>query len=126
MGLPCAPQLANLACYTLEAEFSEKCQPEDMEMNFRVIDDILTLTGIIPTEKDYCMQYRDLPPWLMYPLVTTNSTNSITWSSAPPPPPPPPLRQMKISPALPFCQLIVWIAARPLEKRKRKLSTTKT
>ena len=38
-----------------EAEFSEKCQPEDVEMNFRFIDDILTLTGIIPTEKEYGM-----------------------------------------------------------------------
>ena len=62
MGLPCAPQLANLACYTVEAEFSEKCQPEDMEMNFRFIDDILTLTGIIPTEKEYGMQYKTTRP----------------------------------------------------------------
>ena len=62
MGLPCAPQLANLACYTVEAEFSEKCQPEDVEMNFRFIDDILTLTGIIPTEKEYGMQYKTTWP----------------------------------------------------------------
>ena len=62
MGLPCAPQLANLACYTVEAEFSEKCQPENLEMNFTFIRDILTLIGIIPTEKEYGMQYKTTWP----------------------------------------------------------------
>ena len=31
-------------------------------MNFRFIDDILTLTGIIPTEKEYAMQYKTMWP----------------------------------------------------------------
>ena len=62
MGLPCAPPLVSLACYTVKAEFSEKCLPEDVEMNFRFIDDILTLTGIIPMEKEYGMQYKTTWP----------------------------------------------------------------
>ena len=62
MGLPCATHLANLACYTVEAEFSQKCELEDMEMNFGFIDDILTLTRIIPTEKEYGMKYKTTWP----------------------------------------------------------------
>ena len=34
-GLPCAPQLANLACYTVEADFANQCQPKKVEINFR-------------------------------------------------------------------------------------------
>ena len=62
MGLPCAPELANLACYTVEAEFLETCQPEDVEMNFKFIDDIVTLTGIIPTAEEYGMKYKTTWP----------------------------------------------------------------
>ena len=72
MGLPCAPQLANLACYTVEAGFSAKCKPKDVEMNFRFSNDILTLTGIIPKEKQYGMQHKTT--WL-----TTGREGDIGW-----------------------------------------------
>ena len=51
-GLPCAPQLANLACYPVEADFANKCQPKKVEINFRFFHDILTLKDVIPTEGD--------------------------------------------------------------------------
>jgi hypothetical protein len=58
MGLACAPQLANLACYVVERDFAEKRQPEEVEHNCRFIDDILTLTGCIPSEEEYDMKYK--------------------------------------------------------------------
>ena len=58
MGLQCAPQLANLACYIPERDFAATCTPEEVEHNYRFIDDILTLSGKIPSEEAYGMQYR--------------------------------------------------------------------
>jgi hypothetical protein len=58
MGLACAPQLANLACYVVERDFAEGRQPDEVEHNYRFIDDILTLTGYIPTEEAYGMKYK--------------------------------------------------------------------
>ena len=45
MGLPCAPQMANLACYVPEREFACRCKPEEVQFNYRFIDDILTMSG---------------------------------------------------------------------------------
>ncbi len=53
MGLQCAPQLANLGCYVVERDFSLKKKPSEVEFNFRYIDDIMTFSGIIPSEEDY-------------------------------------------------------------------------
>ena len=55
MGLPCAPQMANLACYIPEREFASLCKAEEVAFNFRFIDDILTLTGKVPSEECYGM-----------------------------------------------------------------------
>ena len=45
MGLQCAPQMANLACYVTEREFACRCKPEEVQFNYRFIDDILTMSG---------------------------------------------------------------------------------
>jgi hypothetical protein len=58
MGLACAPQLANLGCYPVERDFAAGCQPEEVEHNYRYIDDILTLSGRIPSEEEYGMKYK--------------------------------------------------------------------
>ena len=58
MGLACAPQLANLGCYVVERDFAGGQKPEDVEHNYRFIDDILTLTGCIPSEEAYGMKYK--------------------------------------------------------------------
>ena len=42
----------------VERDFSEGKQPEEVEHNYRFIDDILTLTGCIPTEEAYGMKYK--------------------------------------------------------------------
>ena len=59
MGLPCAPQMANLACYVPEREFACRCKPEDVQFNYRFIDDILTMSGKIPSEEEYGMKYKE-------------------------------------------------------------------
>ena len=48
MGLQCAPQLANLACYAVEREFAQAQAVEAVRHNYRYIDDILSLSGVIP------------------------------------------------------------------------------
>ena len=58
MGLACAGQIANLACYPVERDYAATRQPSDVLHNYRFIDDIHTLTGCIPTEKSYGMQYK--------------------------------------------------------------------
>jgi hypothetical protein len=58
MGLQCAPQLANLACYIPERDFASTCQPEEVLHNYRFIDDILTLSGKIPSPAMYEMEYK--------------------------------------------------------------------
>jgi hypothetical protein len=58
MGLACAPQIANLGCYPVERDFAAGRKPAEMEHNYRFIDDILSLTGYIPTEQEYGMQYK--------------------------------------------------------------------
>lgn len=58
MGLQCAPQLANLCCYIPERDFSKNCLPHEVEHNYRFIDDILSLSGCIPTEEQYAMKYK--------------------------------------------------------------------
>ena len=58
MGLQCAPQLANLACYIPERDFAATCEPEDVEDNSRFIDDILTMSGKIPSASQYGMEYK--------------------------------------------------------------------
>ena len=58
MGLACAGQIANLGCYPVERDFADKRQPSEVEYNGRYIDDILTLTGCIPSEEEYGMQYK--------------------------------------------------------------------
>ena len=56
--LACADQIANLACYPVERDYAATRQPSDVLHNYRFIDDIHTLTGCIPTEKSYGMQYK--------------------------------------------------------------------
>jgi hypothetical protein len=58
MGLACAPQIANLGCYPVERDFAAKRKPIEVEHNFRFIDDILSLSGCVPTELEYGMQYK--------------------------------------------------------------------
>ena len=58
MGLACAGQLANLGCYPVERDFASKAAPKDVEHNYRFIDDIQTLSGCIPSEEQYGMQYK--------------------------------------------------------------------
>jgi len=58
MGLACAEQLANLGCYPVERDFATGKAPKEVEHNYRFIDDIETLTGCIPTEEEYGMQYK--------------------------------------------------------------------
>ena len=58
MGLACAPQLANLGCYVVERDFAEGRQPEEVEHTYRFIDDILTMSGCIPSEEAYGMKYK--------------------------------------------------------------------
>ena len=62
MGLACAVQMANLGCYPPERDFAEKKQPEDVEFNFRFVDDTLSLTGCFPTQEDYGMAYISKKP----------------------------------------------------------------
>jgi hypothetical protein len=62
MGLACAPQLANLGCYPVERDFAAGCRPEEVEHNYRYIDDILTLSGRIPSEEAYGMRYKSTKP----------------------------------------------------------------
>ena len=59
MGLACAPQIANLGCYLVERDFAATRDPRDVEHNYRFIDDILTLSGCIPTEQEYQMEYKE-------------------------------------------------------------------
>ena len=59
MGLACAGQMANLALYPVERDFAKGKQPKEVEHNYRFIDDINTLTGCIPTEEQYGMQYKN-------------------------------------------------------------------
>ena len=58
MGLQCAPQFANLACYIPERDYAGTCAPEEVEDNYRFIDDILTFSGKIPTTVQYGMDYK--------------------------------------------------------------------
>jgi hypothetical protein len=58
MGLACAPQIANLGCYPAERDYAARRDPKDVEHNYRFIDDILTLTGCIPSEEEYKMEYK--------------------------------------------------------------------
>eukprot|EP00667_Euglena_gracilis_P000489 EG_transcript_489 len=58
MGLACAPQIANLGCYPVERDFAATKKPEDLEYNYRFIDDILSLSGCIPTAEQYGMLYK--------------------------------------------------------------------
>ena len=58
MGLACAGQIANLGCYPVERDFADKRSPSEVEHNGRFIDDILTLTGCIPSEEEYGMQHK--------------------------------------------------------------------
>jgi hypothetical protein len=62
MGLACAGQIASLGCYPVERDYAANRDPTDVEHNYRYIDDIQTLTGCIPTEKQYGMQYKDTRP----------------------------------------------------------------
>ena len=59
MGLACAPQIANLGCYPVERDFSKDRASEEVEHNYRFLDDILTLSGCIPSPEQYGMQYKD-------------------------------------------------------------------
>ena len=59
MGLACAGQIANLACYPVERDYAATRRPEEVMHNYRYIDDIHTLTGCIPAEKDYGMEYKN-------------------------------------------------------------------
>ncbi|EPS58167.1 hypothetical protein M569_16649, partial [Genlisea aurea] len=58
MGLACAPQIANLGCYPVERDYAARRSPAEMEHNYRFIDDILTLSGCVPTEEEYRMGYK--------------------------------------------------------------------
>ena len=58
MGLACAGQIANLGCYPVERDYADSRAPKEVEHNYRFIDDIETLTGCIPTEEQYGMQYK--------------------------------------------------------------------
>ncbi len=58
MGLACAPQIANLGCYPVERDFAQNKEPKEVEHNYRFIDDILSLTGCIPSEEDYQMRFK--------------------------------------------------------------------
>ena len=62
MGVACAGQLANLGLYPVERDFAKGCSPNEVLHNYRFIDDIETLTGCIPTEKQYGMKYKDTKP----------------------------------------------------------------
>ena len=62
MGLACAPQIANLGCYPVERDFAATRSPADVEHNYRFIDDILSLSGCIPSEEQYGMQYKQTQP----------------------------------------------------------------
>ena len=58
MGLQCAPQMANLACYVPERDYAATRSPEEVFHNYRFIDDILTLSGKIPSQEEYGMEYK--------------------------------------------------------------------
>ena len=60
MGLACAVQMANLGLYPVERDFSLKSQPSEVEDNSRFVDDILTLSGCIPSEEEYGMKYKEV------------------------------------------------------------------
>ena len=62
MGLACAPQIANLGCYPVERDFAASKSPADVEHNYRFIDDILSLTGCIPSAEQYGMRYKQTKP----------------------------------------------------------------
>ena len=51
--------MSNLALYPVERDFAKDRKPEEVEDNFRFVDDILTLTGCIPTEEQYGMCYKE-------------------------------------------------------------------
>ena len=55
MGLKCAVFLANLACYGTEKRFAEEegRRPEQVEHNYRFVDDMFSLTGVVPGEEAY-------------------------------------------------------------------------
>jgi hypothetical protein len=46
----------------VERDFAARRKAEEVEHNYRFIDDILSLTACIPPEEDYAMQYKSTRP----------------------------------------------------------------
>ena len=55
IGLKCAVFLANLACYGTEKRSTEEegRRPQQVEHNYRYVDDMFSLIGVVPGEKAY-------------------------------------------------------------------------
>ena len=55
MGLECVVLLANLACYGTEKRSAEEegRRPDQVEHNYRYVDDTFSLTGVVPLEEAY-------------------------------------------------------------------------
>ena len=57
MGMPAAPQRANLACYPVEAQHAYKLGPGKSSAICRYIDDIWSAGVPLPSQEDYSMAY---------------------------------------------------------------------
>ena len=60
MGLKCEVFLANPACYGMEERFAEEegRRPEQVEHNYRFVDDMFSLIGVVPGEEAYKLKRR--------------------------------------------------------------------
>ena len=58
MGLACAVQMADLGLYPVERNFAEGRRAEEVEHNYRYVDDIFSLLACIPSQEEYGMEYK--------------------------------------------------------------------
>ena len=60
MGLKCAVFLANLACYATDKRYAEQegRKAEEVEHNYRYVDDMFNLTGSVPSEEEYQLKRK--------------------------------------------------------------------
>ena len=58
MGLKCAVYLAHLACYGTEKRFVGQRAVEEVQHNYRFVDDMFSLTGCVPPTVEYKMERK--------------------------------------------------------------------
>ena len=60
MGLKCAVIQANSACYGTEKRYAEQegRKAEEVEHNYRYVDDMFTLTGSVSSEEEYQLKRK--------------------------------------------------------------------